>query len=272
MRSLARRIPQVVIFGLLALALTIFTGAVWSGLLIANLATSASLPWAVVVMAGLLWLMSQSLGGRWASPERRRRLRARPVSGARLAWALAAGGLAIAALAGLWPVLSQLAKVRGSPLPDFSRYPLITVLLVVAMASLATAAAEEAGFRGYFQGLLEEKAGGPLAILIAAVVIAPAHGLTQGFGWPSVLFYLLVDMTFGALAYLTQSILPGLLVHALGLVIFFTLVWPKDTALRLVANGGADAMFWLHLAQAVICASLALLAFGRLAQASRRAA
>lgn len=62
-----------------------------------------------------------------------------------------------------------------------STYPLLTVVLVLVMAALVSSLAEEAGFRGYFQSALERKVRGPAAIVIMSLVIAPAHGLTQGF-------------------------------------------------------------------------------------------
>ncbi len=109
-----------------------------------------------------------------------------------------------------------------------------------------------------------------LAILIAALVIAPAHGLTQGFAWPTLLFYLWVDVTFGMTAFLTKSILPGLVVHTIGLIVFFTLVWPNDATRRLPQAGGGDAWFWIHVAQAVIFTGLAVLAFRHLARVAAR--
>jgi membrane protease YdiL (CAAX protease family) len=268
MRSLARRIPTPFWVAFLALALTMLAGGVWSGLLVANLRTSPTIPWAVVVMALLLWLMWQYLGGRWwpgsTSEARRHLLRARPVAASVFALALAAGGLSIISLTGCWIVLFQLVEVHGNPIPDFSQYPILTVTLVVGMASLVAATAEEAGFRGYFQGVLEEKVGGPLAILIAALVMEPGHGLTQGFAWPTMLFYLLVDVMFGTAAYLTKSILPSLCIHTIGLIIFFSLVWPNDPTRRLVRTSGPDMWFWMHVAQAIIFAVMAILAFNRL--------
>jgi len=84
--------------------------------------------------------------------------------------------------------------------------------------------------------------------------------------WPKLLFYFLVGVVFGATAYLTNSILPAILVHMLGLLIFFTLVWPHDPTRRLVGEGGADAWFWIHAAQAIIFTVQAILAFLRLAK------
>jgi membrane protease YdiL (CAAX protease family) len=268
------RIPIVVWLAPVFLFLTLVPGGVWAALLVANLSTSPTIPWAVAVMALLLWLMWQYLGGKWwphsTSDARRRCLRARGVSAKAFAWSVAAGVLSIVALSGLWIVLFQLVNVQGNLLPDFSKYPAITVALVLAMAALVGAVAEEAGIRGYFQGLLEERVGGPPAILIAALVMAPGHGLSQGFAWPTMVFYLFVDVMFGVTAWLNNSILPGLVVHLIGLMVFFALVWPGDAARRLVGESGVDPWFWLHVAQAVIFAALAVLAFRHLAKVTPR--
>ena len=189
MHFLSSRIPTVVWSGILAFVLTVFAGGVWTVLLISNVATSPAIPWAVGVMALLLWLMWQYLGGRVGatstSEARRRYLRARPLPRQVFAWAVVAGMLSIVALVGYWIVLFQLVKIPARVLQNFSGYPLLTVALVLVMASLVSSLAEEVGFRGYFQGILEHKVGGPVAIVIAALLIAPAHGLTQGFVWPS---------------------------------------------------------------------------------------
>ena len=273
MRTLSRRIPTVVWTGILAFALTVLAGGVWTALLISNLATSPAVPWAVGVMALLLWLMWKYLGGKWwsrsTSQARRRYLRARPLSGQVFTLALLAGMLSIVALVGFWIVLFRLVKIPARVLPNYSGYPLLTVILVLVMASLVSSLAEEVGFRGYFQGTLEREVGGPTAIVIASLLIAPAHGLTQGFLWPVLLWYFFADVMFGAMAYLTGSILPGIVVHSIGLLIFFTLVWPYDTQRRLVWESGADAGFWINLAQAIIFSALAILVFRQLARATK---
>jgi membrane protease YdiL (CAAX protease family) len=242
-------------------------------LLISNVATTPAIPWAVAVMALVLWLMWQYLGGKWwprsTSEARRRYLRARPISGQVFAWALVAGALSIVALVGFWIVLVQLVKLPARVLQNFSGYPLLTVVLVLVMASLVSSIVEEAGFRGYFQGALERDVSGPIAILIASLVIAPAHGLTQGFLLPTLLWYFCVDVMFGAMAYLTRSILPGIVVHSAGLLIFFTLVWPYDPQRRLVWQTGANTGFWIYVALAIIFSTLAILAFRQLARVTK---
>jgi membrane protease YdiL (CAAX protease family) len=199
--------------GVLAFLLAIFAGGVWTVLLITNLRTTPGIPWSVVVMGGVLWLMWQYLNGRWAprstSEWRHRLLRANPVSRSVFTLAVIAGVLGVVALAGLWIVLSQLVKTPSHILPEFSKYSFVTVAGVVVMACLVSAIAEEASVRGYFQSYLERRLSGVAAILVSSLLMTPAHSLTQGFVWPIILFYLLVDMMLGTTAYLTKSILPG---------------------------------------------------------------
>jgi membrane protease YdiL (CAAX protease family) len=274
MSSFVRSISTPFLTAAFALALTMLAGGVWSGLLVANLRTSPGVPWAVAVMGVLLWLMWQYLGGRWwpqsTSELRSRSLRARRLPRPVFAWALVAGGLSIVALTGFWIVLIQLVKVQGNPLPDFSAYPVLTVVTVIAMASLVAAMAEEAGFRGYLQGNLEPIVGGPVAILIGALAMEPGHGSTQGFAWPTMLFYLLADVMFGTTAYLTNSILPGVVVHAVGIAVFFSLVWPNDPSRGSFDSEGASTWFWIHVAQAIVFAVLAVAAFLYLAAVTKR--
>jgi membrane protease YdiL (CAAX protease family) len=263
----------VVWFGLLALVLTLVVDGVWAALLGTNLRVSPSIPWSVGVMALLLWLLWQYLGGRgWphrTAEVRRRSLRARRVSGPVFVWAVAAGVLSIAALAGFWIVLHELVRLPTNPLPNYARYPIVTVALVLIMASLLGAVIEEASFRGYFQGTLEGVVGGVAAIGIVALVMAPVHSSTQGFVWSTIIFYLLVDIMLGTLAYLSRSILPGVVVHFVGLLTFFTVVWPGDASRRLVSQSGTDVWFWLNVGQTIIFAILAFVAFHRLANEAK---
>jgi hypothetical protein len=141
---------------------------------------------------------------------------------------------------------------------------------MIMMGSLVAPLMEEAGFRGYLQVALEREFRGPVTVVIASILFALAHGPTQGFLWPKLLFYFLVGVAFGATAHLTNSILPAIPVHIVGLLIFFTLIWPQDAARRLVWEGGIDNWFWIHITQAIAFTVLAVWAFQRLARVSSR--
>jgi len=257
-----------------ALVLTTFVSGIWAALVVVNLQRNPIAPWSTVVMAVLLWVMWQYAGGRWwprkTSHLRRAHLRANPVSGRVFTTAVVAGAFSLTALTGIWIVLFQTGLMRGNQLPDFSRYPTLTVVAVLVMASLVGAFAEEAGFRGYLQVVLEREFSAPVAIAIAAVALAPGHGITQGFAGPTVLFYLLVDVMLGVTAYLSHSVWPGVAIHASGLLIFFVLVWPFDSLRPLGENALTDWWFWLHVVQAAVFSWLSILAFRRLANVVRK--
>lgn len=270
MNAGSKRTLGVVISAIVGVIVALVPGGIWTALLVANLALSPAIPWAVVVMALLLWLLWHYLGGRWGphstAEARHRALRATRVPRTVFSWALLAGMLSIASLAGLWIVLFQIAGLPSRTLPNFSTFPLFIMALVLVMASLVSSLPEEAGIRGYFQGALERRMGAATAILIPALVIAPGHALTQGFSWPTLVFYLCADIMLGTMAYLTGSIIPGAIVHSLGLLIFFTLVWPGDTIRQVVRAGNVDQWFWIHVVQVIVFAALAILAFVRLAR------
>lgn len=274
MYALSGRILAVARSAILAFLILAFASGIWGALLISNLRTTPAIPWAVPIMALFLWLMWQYLSGKWwprnTSATRHQLLRAKPVSGQVLAWALLTGVLSIVALTGYWIVMFKLFKMSGNVLPDFSKSPWLTAALVLVMASLVSPLSEEAGFRGYAQSILERAFRGPaIPIILSSVLFALAH-LTQGLFLPKLFVYFLAGVMLGGMAYVTKSILPGIPVHIMADLTFFTLVWPYDTQRRLIwETGVSDTWFWIHLAQAIIFTMLAILAFRRLARVTK---
>jgi membrane protease YdiL (CAAX protease family) len=267
-QSFGEKIAAVLWSALLAFLILLVGQTIWSVLLAINFKNSpTAAPWSAVAMAIVLWLLWQYLGGRWWPPgtaeARRRDLRANPVS--RTAWgiSLLAGLLSIVALAGYWIVFFQLVKTPPNVLADASKYPWLTVVLVVAMSSLVSPIVEEIAFRGYCQQILERHFSGPAAVFLSSLLFMLAHA-NHGWYWPKLTVYFFVGVTFGAIARLTNSILTTLPVHILGDLTFFLLIWPRDAGRVLVSAGGADMWFWLHLAQAVGFTALAWMAFREL--------
>jgi membrane protease YdiL (CAAX protease family) len=157
--SFGKRLMSIFWSGVLAWLILIVGQQMWVALVMTNLKVSPKIPWSAAVMALVLWLMWQYLGGRWwprgTAEARRRNLRAFPVSSRVFAWALVAGAFSIAALSGLWIVFFQISPTPANALPDLSSYPLLTVIATVLMSSLAAPFSEEAAFRGYAQSILE---------------------------------------------------------------------------------------------------------------------
>jgi membrane protease YdiL (CAAX protease family) len=251
--------------------LILFVGqTAWSVLLAVNFKNSTTAaPWSAVAMAIVLWLLWQYLGGGWwprsTSEARKRDLRANPVSRAALGISVLAGLLSIVALAGYWIIFFQLVKTPPNVLADASKYPRLTVVLVVAMSSLVSPIVEEIAFRGYCQQILERHFSGTAAVFLSSLLFMLAH-VNHGWYWPKLTVYFFAGVTFGAIARLTNSILTSLPVHIVGDLTFFLLIWPRDAKRILVTAGGADVWFWLHVAQAVGFTVLAWMAFRELAK------
>ena len=248
---------------------------VWSALIAGNLATSPAIPWSVPVIAILVWLAWQSLDGKgWpssTSAARHRYLRAHAVPARVFLWALVAGALSLTALAGCWIVMTQIVRMPGNVLPDVSKYPWLTTTLMIVTGSLIGPVMEQAGFWGYGQVMLEEAFRAPVAILILSLLFAVGpHPPTGAALWPKFVFYFLSSIMFGTLSLFTNSILPGLVVHIVGDLTFFTVVWPRDPTRPLVGETGPDAWLWLHAAQAILFAAFAILAFTQLAKVPQR--
>jgi membrane protease YdiL (CAAX protease family) len=268
MALLGRKFNVIIVSAILAFVILLVGQSAWGLLLALNFKTNPrAIPWSVAVMAVVLYLMWEYLGGRWwprrTSETRRNYLRANPVSPHIFRIAFVSGVLAIVGLAGYWIVFFHLVKTPPNVLVDTSKYPLLTVILGTAMSSLVSPVVEEVAFRGYCQKKLEREFSGRIAVLISSILFMLAHA-NHGLYWPKLTVYFLAGLVFGTLAFLTDSILTSIPVHIVGDLMFFTLIWPKDAKRVLVTVGGADAWFWLHVAQAVIFTVLAFMVFTRL--------
>jgi len=268
-RSLVARSLAVVRAAVSALAIAIVPQGIWSALVGANLKATPSIPWSIPMMAGLLFIYWRYLGGAFpphrTSANRRELLRARRVSPELFAWATVAGLLAVAALTGAWIVLAQMMRMPGNVLPPIGTTPWPIFIAFVCTGAMISPICEQAGIWGYGQVMLRRRFSATAAIGMSALIfsIAP-HPPFHVALLPKIAFFFATGLIFAATAELADSILPGLLVQAIGLLTFFTIVWPNDPGRRLVSGAGPDSWFFIHLAQACLFAALAIFAFLRL--------
>jgi membrane protease YdiL (CAAX protease family) len=263
-----------------------FTGVeVWSALSLANQRYLIAVPWAVVPTGIFLWLFIRYLNGegwpRTTSESRRVSLRANPISADIFGAAVLAGMLGSMAVLPFAGVLSRLVRlpVEAQPIRVPEGMPFGTVMLLLLAASAVAGVVEEAAFRGYMQGPIERRHGPFAAIVGTGVLFGLAHYTHHPAGVMAMLpYYIAVAAVYGSLAWLTNSIWPGVVVHAIGDVFSFGNLWlsgkpewemtaSKPTAL--IWNGGADAAFWGNLAALIILASAATVAFVALANSTR---
>jgi hypothetical protein len=274
MPEIARRFGMIVPATVVAFVIALAPQGLWSALILANIKVSPRVPWAVVLMVGLLWAMWRYLGGafppRRTSESRRLHLRAVLLPRQVVAWAFVAGGLSIIALTGYWIVLAQLIRMPGSVLPSMTNVPRPMAMLAVVTGAAISPICEQIGFSGYGQVILSRDFTRRNVIVLSALIFAvgphPPFGVPL---LPKIAFFFLVGLTFEVTAALTGSILPNLPVHMLGLLTFFTIVWPNDPVRPLLRERGPDVWFFVHVAQSVLFTVLGWWAFKRLSAMSR---
>jgi membrane protease YdiL (CAAX protease family) len=259
----------------------------WALLASLNLRYGSTVPWAVPPTALYLWLYWRYARGegwpRSTADARRASCRANRLSDDVWGMAVFAGILGLGALLLVQRVQSRLITLPQQHDIDPSQYPVLTVFAWVVMSAIVAGVTEETSFRGYMQGPIERRHGVVAAILITGTLFGFAHATHGWFALTLMPFYLGVATVYGMLAYLTNSIYPGMLLHAggnvlaaVGLFAGGVSEWQAEPAgPPLIWETGADAGFWLTVALALLVtggAAAAYASLARVARASRPAA
>jgi len=242
--------------------------------MVANLKLSPSIPWLLPATALWLWILWRYLNGegwpRSTAESRRRDLRARPLSGRVWFWSLLAGGLAMVSVVGFSFLTTRLANVPRDAfkLPiDLSHYPIWTTASVLLTISAVAGVLEEAAFRGYLISQVQRRHGWIVAILISGVMFFVSH-LGHAYVTLAFLpFFLVVSSLHGFLVYLTRSILPSVVLHAVADVVVIPIQYGVIGHLSVapVWKTGMDPAFITSAVLIVIFGILAVPAFRRLA-------
>jgi len=282
-RALWERLPVVVRAGVTGLVVAAVGTTPWALLVSANVKHWSAVPWAVPPTALYLWLYWRYLRGagwpRSTAEARRASCRANRVPDDLWGMALLAGVFGLATVVLMQGVMSRLVSLPQQRDIDPSQYPFATVLLWVLMSAIVAGVVEESAFRGYMQGPIERRHGPVAAILVTGGLFGFMH-----FSHPEITlvlmpFYLAVAAVYGALAWLTDSILPSMVLHAGGNVLgafdLFTRGRSEWQAApgpqRLIWETGTDASFWGSLAATLVVGAAAVGAYVALARVSRRA-
>jgi membrane protease YdiL (CAAX protease family) len=268
------KLPVVVRAILGGVAIVAVGIAPWSALAAVNLQVASSFPWASIVGLAYLTLLWSWLGGRgWpttTAEARRRYLRAHAVRGRLLVWTVISGSLFAAGLVALTVTGWMLAAVSASRLDEFTMlraYPWWTTVPLLLTSSVVAGVVEEAAFRGYMQVPIERRHGPVAAIGVVAVVFALAH-FPSPVAWPG---FVLGAAGWGALAYLSGSILPGVVLHALvnASVWIWALLNRASLERVLAANvlqDGPGSALGLSVGVTMALATAAILGFVKLAK------
>lgn len=280
-------IVRAVIAGYVVLVVgaTPWTGGAGHALLAGwNLRVFPSVPWAIVPMALYLWVYWRYLDGagwpRTTAELRRTSLRANRLSGDVWSLSLFAGFIGLAALLPLLGIMGRLVRLpaESEPITMPPGMPFVTAFLLLVMSSIVAGVTEEAAFRGYMQGPIERRHGPVVAILVNGIVFGLAHYNHHPASLLAMLpFYVAVTTVYGGLAYATNSILPGVVLHAGGDVFSLTRLWTTGqpewqvsaTPPGLVWETGPDAAFLGSVTVFILLAAAAIWAYSELARTAQ---
>jgi membrane protease YdiL (CAAX protease family) len=257
--------------GLISFGIVAYGQGLWQPLVIANMRWHPQIPWAAPVMAVLLAGLLLYLSGRgWpraTSARRRELLRWNAMPLPTFGLAVLAGVLGLAVFGGLWIAVADLVHIPAGVQPKMTGIPLPTALSFLIMGALAAPLSEEAAFRGYAMGMLQGAFRNASAAIVGSSVLFAAVHFPQGIDAVKLGLYFGAGVLFATLGYLTNSLYAVMVVHSLGDVLGFTVLWPHDQVRH--GMGFHDPMFVPALAALAIFTPLAILAFRRLATASQ---
>ena len=123
--------------------------------------------------------------------------------------------LSIVTVTSLRLVLPSILPVEAPKIAlDLGSYPLATVIGLLLSVALTAGVAEEVAFRGYLQKPLEESYGLIPALTLTGLAFWLAHA--DKVALSHLPFHLVASVLLGLSAYLTKSLLPAIIGHALG--------------------------------------------------------
>jgi membrane protease YdiL (CAAX protease family) len=97
---------------------------------------------------------------------------------------------------------------------DLSPYPFATVIGLLLSLAVSAGIAEEVAFRGYLQKPLEDAYGIVSALMLTGIAFWYAHA--DKVALSHLPFHLVASILLGLSAYLTRSLLPAIIGHAVG--------------------------------------------------------
>lgn len=249
-----------------------------------NLRLHPEVPWAIVPMALYLFLYFRYLNGagwpRATAETRRANLRANALSSDVWAMSLFAGFIGLASLVPLTAIMGRLFTLpaEAQPIATPAGMPFGTTFLLLVMSSTVAGIAEESGFRGYMQGPIERRYGFAASLLLSGTVFGLGHFNHHPLAVLQMIpFYMAVSAIYGGLAYATNSILPGIVMHVGGDIWSLTRLWitgKPDWQLSPVSSApiwqtGIDPGFVTSLLAFLVLASVATWAYVGVARAVR---
>lgn len=254
----------------------------WAVLVSLNLKFGSIFPWAVIITGIYLWFYWRYLQGAWwpksTTEIRKKNCRANPMSDQVWGAAILAGISGLVFIVLFQAVLSRIVRLPTQAVQDLSHIPLLTLFCFVIMSGVVAGVAEEAGFRGYMQRPIEKRYGPVTAILVVGIVFGFAHFSHAEVTLVFIPYYITVSAVYGMLAYLTDSILPSMVLHTAGNILSSVgLLMQNNTQthispspVKLIWESGADKEFWITSGAAFLTGAFVIWAYKILAAAVKK--
>jgi len=249
----------------------------WALLVGLNLKHRPEIPWAVLLTGPFIWYYWKYVRG-WGWPkstsiQRSENCRAHDLPADVWAGAIVAGILGLLTLLLFQNIYGRMVTLPTQPGEDLSGVPAFTLFMSLIMSAIVAGITEESGLRGYMQRPLEQRYGPVVAILLTGIVFGLLHFTHREVTYVLMPWYMGVALVYGALAYITNSIMPGVVLHAGGNMLGAVQLigsnraeWQTSSIPRpLIWESGADASFWLGGLGFVVLAAATVWAYSALA-------
>jgi membrane protease YdiL (CAAX protease family) len=261
-------------------AIIIAGEAIWTGLIAAYSKYPTAFPWFIPAMALVMALAAAWLKwGTWpafGAPARREGVRLNAVPLKTFLLALVAGWSTFFAGAGAYVAYRMSSGLGGEVPMTIPPGPKTAIIAGLAMAAIVAGVLEEISVRGFIQGRLERSFGVVPAILISGFVWALFHTNHSYFDttplniaiWFAI--FLTVSAMLGTIAHLTNSVLPGIVIHAGFDGTYFVsagILQPKIAPLAYLESLGSPQGFAMIGAGLAVVALVAWVALFRAARA-----
>ncbi|MGZ5936000.1 MAG: CPBP family intramembrane glutamic endopeptidase [Rhizomicrobium sp.] len=230
--------------------------AVWIGMIAVYTKHPSPFPWIVPAMA--LFLAAGAAWMRWGHwprfgvAARRAGVRLNAVPLRTFVLALVSGWSTFFAGAGFYVAWRMTSGLGGEVPMTIPPGPKPAIIACLAMAAIVAGVIEEVAVRGFMQGRLEKAYGVVPAILVSGFVWALFHTNHSYFDtsplniaiWFGI--FLTVSAMLGTIAHLTNSVLPGIVIHAGFDSTYFVsagILQPKIAPLRFLESLAAPHTF-----------------------------
>ena len=269
-RSFWSKIPIWIRAIAIGLLVNILAVGLWPAL-----ALQLPIPVAFVIMTIFLGLYVKYLSGSWrpksTSAVRRENFRALNLPGKVWFWGGCGALLLWANKTAFGEFIFRLfpfpPDAYAATLDYFNGLSSLDSVLAIVMTSVVAGIAEETGLRGYMQKPLEKKYGPFVAITIVSLAFTLIH-IPQVTNLPYLSVLFTFSIFFGVLAYATNSLLPGIIIHAImdtHAFMYLTGYFGETSGIRAtIFEVGMDSHFWWTSLTLVVTAVLFVLAIRKL--------